>query len=111
MQFITISILVVITSQVNADGNNTTILCPYRNYSNDTLQFSIQKYHNFSLVAKWFIYIINATVLLAGCFGNFIVIYALGIQKKKVPYLIFFFQIHVLFPSFYCSKQHFNNIF
>ena len=100
--------------QVNADRNNTTTVCP--SSCNDTLKFINKmgkqtKNLNYSLGAKWFIYIINATVLLAGCFGNFIVIYALGIRKEKVTIFNLFLSNTCIVALFSLLKQHFANIF
>ena len=89
MQFITISIIAVITSQVNAhdySGDITGEICESSNAS----ELIATQLIKISLGSNWFICIISVAVLLAGCFGNFFVIYSLGIRKEKVTKLNLF---------------------
>ena len=111
-----ISILVVVVSQVNSDENNSMALC--QSSSNHTVKINstnVKRYNiwNFSLGVKWFNYIINTTVFIAGCFGNFLVIYVLGIRKGKViMFISFLSNIHITaltLAMFILLKMHFIN--
>ena len=105
MQFITICILVVITSQVNADGNNFDM--------EEYCESSFVKKHNpkkISLGEKWCVYISNVTVLIAGCCGNFVVIYSLVIRKEKVTKFNLFNLNTCIVALFLLLKQHFNKL-
>ena len=85
MQLVII-IAVAMAAQANAMTNNTTTLSQSGNQTVqiDTTKGTFSNFWDFSFGVKWLNYVLNAIVFVAGCFGNFIVIYVLGFQKAKV---------------------------